>query len=110
MIFLDLFKTKKNNPSLFFEAFEYFKFLFFEETREYDFYPILELRLSSDFKAVGFFSYYSDDDCDMVASMSFFDLKLIVRDDDFFARGDMSSVEFYNLLVRLLKFEVDLCK
>ena len=42
----------------------------------------------------------------MVASMSFFDLNLIVKNDDFFAKGDMSAVEFYHLLLRLLNTEV----
>lgn len=110
MTFLEIFRNMKNNPSLFFKVFDHFKILFFEETLEYDFNPILDVRLSPDLKAVGFFRYYSEDACDMIASMGFFDLKLVVKDDDFFIRGDMSAVEFYHFLVRLLKFEVLQCK
>lgn len=110
MTFLEIFRATKNKPSIFFKVFGDFKNLFFCEVREYNFLSLLELRLSPDLKSLGFFRYYSDDDCDMIASMSFFDLKLIVKDDDFFTRGNMSAVGFYQFLVRLLKFEVLQCK
>ena len=106
MTFLDIFKTMKNNYPVFYDAFRNFTWLFFEEVREYGYVSLLKLSLSPDLRAIGFFQYYSEDDCDMVASMSFFDLNFIVKNDDFFAKGDMSAVEFYHLLLRLLKTEV----
>ena len=106
MTFLDIFKTMKNNYPVFYDAFRNFTWLFFEEVREYGYVSLLKLSLSPDLRAIGFFQYYSEDDCDMVASMSFFDLNFVVKNDDFFAKGDMSAVEFYHLLLRLLNTEV----
>ena len=106
MTFLDIFKTMKNNYPVFYDAFRNFTWLFFEDVREYGYVSLLKLSLSPDLRAIGFFQYYSEDDCDMVASMSFFDLNFIVKNDDFFAKGDMSAVEFYHLLLRLLNTEV----
>ena len=106
MTFLDIFKTMKNNYPVFFDAFRNFTWLFFEEVREYGYVSLLKLSLSPDLRAIGFFQYYSEDDSDMVASIRFFDLNLVVKNDDFFAKGDMSAVEFYHLLLRLLNTEV----
>lgn len=106
MTFLEIFKTMKNNYPVFSDAFRNFTWLFFEDVREYGYVSLFKLSLSPDLSAIGFFQYYSEDDCDMVASMSFFDLNLVVNNDDFFAKGDMSAVEFYHLLLRLLNTEV----
>ena len=106
MTFLDIFKTMKNNYPVFSDAFRNFTWLFFQYVGKYDYVYLLKLSLSPDLSAIRFFQYYSEDDSDMVASMSFFDLNLVVKNDDFFAKGDMSAVKFYHLLLRLLKTEV----
>lgn len=106
MTFLDIFKTMKNNYPVFSDAFRNFTWLFFEYARKYDYLYLLKLSLSPDLSSIGFFQYYSEDDSDMVASISFFDLNLVVKNDDFFAKGDMSAVKFYHLLLRLLNTEV----
>lgn len=106
MTFLDIFKTMKNNYPVFSDAFRNFTRLFFEYSRKYNYVYLLKLSLSPDLSSIGFFQYYSEDDSDMVASMSFFDLNLVVKNDDFFAKGDMSAVEFHHLLLRLLNTEV----
>ena len=99
MTFLEIFRATKNKPSVFFKVFDDFKDLFFDEAREYAFLFLLELRLSPDLKSLGFFRYYSDNDCDMIASMSFFDLKLIVKDDDFLLAAICRRLGFISFLL-----------
>ena len=110
MKFLEIFKTMKNNPSLFFTAFDNFKELYSDIFSEYGSASLLELRLSPDLKALGFFYYYSEFECENIASMSFFDLKFIVKDIDFFTQRNILVVNFYRKLVELLNFENSLCK
>lgn len=108
MTFLEIFRDKKSPYRS--SVYNEFCVIFEDEFREYGAIGLLELRLSPDLKAIGFFRWFDENTCENVASMSFFDLKLIVKDDEFFDRDGMSAVEFYHLLIRLLKFEVVLCK
>lgn len=110
MKFLEIFKTMKNNPSLFFTAFDEFKELYSDRFSEYGSASLLELRLSPDLKALGFFYHYSKFECENIASMSFFDLKLVIKDYELFTRDNVSIVDFYNQLIKLLNFETSLCK
>ena len=106
MTFLEIFRNKKSPYRS--SAYNEFCVIFKDEFREYGAIGLLEVRFSPDLKSLGFFYWLDENICENVASI--FDLKLIVNDDDFFVCGDMSVVEFYHLFVRLLKFEVVLCK
>ena len=107
MTFLEIFRDKKSPYRA--KAYNEFCAIFEDEFREYGAVSLLELRFSPDLKSLGFFYWLDENTCENVASMGFFDLKLIVPDIDFFD-GDISAVDFYHRFLRLLKCEVIKCK
>lgn len=107
MTFLEIFRDKKSPYRS--KAYNEFCAIFEDEFREYGAVSLLELRFSPDLKSLGFFHWLDENTCENIASMSLFDLRLIVSDVDFFD-GEISAVDFYHRFLRLLKCEVIKCK